>query len=44
MTEHECDSIADAVATASAIALNWDEPDPVRILADQLAEQVDKTV
>ena len=38
MTEYECDSVADAVATASAIALNRDEAELAQILADQLAE------
>jgi hypothetical protein len=38
MTEYECESVADAVATASAIALNRDEAELAQILADQLAE------
>lgn len=38
MTEYECDSVADAVATASAIALGRDEAELAQILADQLAE------
>ena len=38
MTEYECDSVADAVATASAIALNRDEAELAQILADRLAE------
>jgi hypothetical protein len=38
MTEYECDSVADAVATASAIALNRDEAELAQILAEQLAE------
>lgn len=38
ITEYECESVADAVATASAIVLNWDEAELAQILADQLAE------
>lgn len=38
MTEYECESVADAVATASAVALNRDEAELAQILADQLAE------
>lgn len=38
MTEYNCDSIADAVATASAVALKRDEAELAQILADQLAE------
>jgi hypothetical protein len=38
MTEYECESVADAVGTASAIALNRDEAELAQILADQLAE------
>ncbi|QAU11368.1 hypothetical protein EKH57_00425 (plasmid) [Halorubrum sp. BOL3-1] len=38
MTEYECDSAADAVGTASAIALSRDEAELAQILADQLAE------
>lgn len=38
MTEYECESVADAVGTASAIALNRDEAELTQILADQLAE------
>jgi hypothetical protein len=37
-TEHDCDSIADAVETASTIALERDEADLAQILADQLAQ------
>jgi hypothetical protein len=38
MSEYECDSIADAVATASTVALERDEAVLAQILADQLAE------
>lgn len=38
MTEYDCDSIADAVDTASTIALERDEAQLAQILADQLAE------
>lgn len=38
MTEYECESVADAVATASAIALNRDEAELAQIIADQLAD------
>lgn len=38
MTEYEWNSVADAVATASAIALNRDEAELAQTLADQLAE------
>ena len=38
MAEYDCDSIADAVATASAIALKQDEAEIAQILADQLSE------
>jgi hypothetical protein len=37
MTEYECNSVADAVATASVITLNRHEADLAQILADQLA-------
>jgi hypothetical protein len=37
-TAYECDSIADAVATASTVALERDEADLAQILADRLAE------
>jgi hypothetical protein len=38
MAEYDCDSVADAVSTASAIALERDEAQLAQILADQLAE------
>jgi hypothetical protein len=38
MTEYVCESVADAVATASAITLNRDESELAQILSDQLAE------
>ena len=38
MTEYDCNSIADAVSTASTIALERDEAQLAQILADQLAE------
>ncbi|PSP65290.1 hypothetical protein BRC77_01835 [Halobacteriales archaeon QH_8_64_26] len=38
MIEYDCESIADAVATASAVALERDEAELARILARQLAE------
>ncbi len=38
MTEYECESVADAVTTASAIALNRDEAELAQILAHQVAE------
>jgi hypothetical protein len=38
MSEYECDSIADAVATASTVALERDEAELAQILADRLAE------
>jgi hypothetical protein len=38
MTEYDCDSIADAVETASTIALKQDEAELAQILADQLAQ------
>jgi hypothetical protein len=38
MAEYDCDSIADAVETASTIALERDEAELAQILADQLAE------
>jgi hypothetical protein len=38
MTEYECESVADAVGTASAIALNREEAKLAQILADRLAE------
>jgi hypothetical protein len=36
MTEYECERVADAVATASAIALNRDEAGLAQTFADQL--------
>ncbi|MFC4989078.1 hypothetical protein [Saliphagus infecundisoli] len=38
MSEYECESIADATATASAIALERDEAALARLLAQRLAE------
>ena len=38
MIEHDCDSIADAVATASAVALERDEAALAQLLAQRLAE------
>ena len=38
MTEHDCNSIATAVETASTIALERDEAQLAQILAAQLAE------
>ena len=38
MTEYDCESIADAVATASAVALERDEAQLAQILAKQLAK------
>lgn len=38
MTEYECESVADAVATASAIALDRDGAELAQILADQLSK------
>jgi hypothetical protein len=38
MTEYDCDSIADAVETASTVALERDEAELAQILADQLAK------
>ncbi|GAA0474051.1 hypothetical protein MUK72_16710 (plasmid) [Halococcus dombrowskii] len=38
MIEYDCDSIADAVATASAVALERDEAALARLLAQRLAE------
>jgi len=37
MTKYDCDSLSDAVSTASAIALERDEAELAQILADQLA-------
>ena len=36
--EYDCDSIADAVATASAVALERDEAALAQLLAQRLAE------
>lgn len=38
MTEYDCDGIADAVETASTVALERDEAELAQILADQLAK------
>lgn len=38
MIEYDCNSIADAVATASAVALERDEQTLAQILAQRLAE------
>jgi len=38
MSEYDCDSLADAVETASVIALERDEAELAQILADQLSE------
>ena len=38
MTEYDCNSIADAVETASTVALERDEAELAQILADQLAK------
>ena len=38
MIEYDCESIADAVATASAVALERDEAQLAHILAKQLAK------
>ena len=38
MIEYDCDSIADAVATASAIALERDEAALAQLLAQRLTE------
>jgi hypothetical protein len=38
MTEYDCDSIADAVETASTIALKQDGAELAQIPADQLAQ------
>ena len=37
MAEYDCDSLADAVSTASAIALERDEAELAQILANQLS-------
>ena len=36
MVEYDCDSLSDAVSTASALALKQDEAKLARILADKL--------
>lgn len=38
MSEYECESIVDAVAVASAVALERDEAALARLLAQRLAE------
>lgn len=38
MAEYDCESWADAISTASAIALERDEAELAQILADQLAD------
>jgi hypothetical protein len=38
MAEYDCDSLADAVSTASTIALERDEAELAQILANQLAD------
>ena len=38
MVEYDCESIADTVATASAVALERDEAELAQILARQLAK------
>lgn len=38
MAEYDCESLADAISTASAVALERDEAELAQILADQLAE------
>jgi len=38
MAEYDCDSLADAISTASAVALEQDEAELAQILADQLAD------
>lgn len=43
MIEYECESIADAVATASAVALERDEAALAQILARKLTEWGHKT-
>jgi hypothetical protein len=39
MAEYDCDSLADAVSTASTIALERDEVELAQILADQLSNR-----
>lgn len=43
MTEYEYGSVTEAVATASAVALNLDEVELAQIFVEQLAEQAIKT-
>ena len=38
MVEYDCDSLSDAVETASALALKQDEAELARILANQLED------
>jgi hypothetical protein len=38
MVEYDCDSLSDAVSTASALTLNQDEAKLARILADKLED------
>jgi len=38
MVEYDCDSLSDAVSTASALALKQDEAKLARILADKLED------
>ena len=38
MDEYDCKSIADAVETASVIALDYDEAELAQLLADRLQE------
>ena len=38
MAKYDCESLADAVSTASAIALERDEAEMAQILADRLAD------
>ena len=38
MDEYDCESIADAVETASIIALDYDEAELAQLLADRLEE------
>ena len=38
MVEYDCDSVADAVSTASTIALEQDEAELAQILADKLSD------
>jgi hypothetical protein len=36
--EYDCESVADAVETASVVALNYDEAELAQLLADRLRE------